>query len=1125
VSGNLEIGLAVLEHLAFTAAPAAAAIALAMRRGARSVALLLCIAMAASGVAAYLSFWAYYADPSVGRAWGWLLLLASLAVLVRGWREGGLDRALLRRLAFPFGLWALASLFVAFLGFLHGGESVGISTAAVRFTGQLPSDDDIPRFFAEWFATYGHHGIPPTYPGGWLMSDRPPLQIGYILSQRPFSHDTLALHYELLCIVVQQLWILGMWAVLCAVPLRPATRRLAIFAAVVSDVAIVHGFYVWPKLIAAAFALAALALVLSPQWADSRRRPLYGVLFAALCALSMLSHGASAFFVVPLLVFAVLRGLPSGRWIAAAALSALVLYVPWTAYQHFANPPGNYLIKWQIAGDPAHDDKGVLQTFADDYGDAGIGGTLENKYDNFREMTGIPRLADEGGKAVEAIGEGRFSYAIERLRNLRFFDLLPLLGVFLAAPFAMLLARRRGPREDPEWRFAVTSLLLVLGNCAFWGLALWGGDVSIAVLHAGSLALPLLAIVACVVALRATHPRLAAALVAVNVAIVLVLYVPPLTTIPGSSFSPLAALLAAASLAGIAFACFAPAGSLFETAAARLRRQPWLLALAVALLAGAVVLLKLSGGLTFFEDTWEYLLTRRELTLDALMRPHNEHIVVIPVLIEQLLVRAFGMGSARPEYVVLVLLLLAASAVLFAYVRRRLGPWPALMAAVLLLLVGPAWQVLLWPFEIGFVGSVLFGIAALLALDRGDRDGDLAACLFLAVGIGFSSLGVAFALGALLDVVLRRRELGLRRAYLALVPLALYAIWWAGWGHTAESHVSLHNVVRSPVFVFEGLAASLDSLLGLSTVDVFGHGSPKWGIPLLLAALLGIALAQWRRPGVSPRLWPVLGAAAAFWLLAAFNYIPGRAADSSRYMYAGGAFALLLAADLLGGRRPSPAGRGAGALIPPPALLAAGVVTLVAVAANVQMLRNGREFLSAETVMTRSDLASLEIAADRVRPDFRLTPEVAGSYFLFDVTAGDYLDAVREYGSPAYTPAELASAPERGRRQADVVLAQALPITTETSAGRRPPPGRCVALAGGDRRPVPVRPGTTAVELSPGPHADISLRRFAASEYGVRTEGAPGGSTTLLRIPSDRSPRPWQLRLNATQEARVCRGA
>ena len=82
---------------------------------------------------------------------------------------------------------------------------------ALRYAGGLPSDNDIPRYFAEWFAAEGHHGTPPLYPPDWLMSDRPPLQIGYVLSQESITvADTETLHYEILCSVVQQLWIVGL---------------------------------------------------------------------------------------------------------------------------------------------------------------------------------------------------------------------------------------------------------------------------------------------------------------------------------------------------------------------------------------------------------------------------------------------------------------------------------------------------------------------------------------------------------------------------------------------------------------------------------------------------------------------------------------------------------------------------------------------------------------------------------------------------------------------------------------------------------------------------------------------------------------------------------------------------
>jgi hypothetical protein len=543
------------------------------------------------------------------------------------------------------------------------------------------------------------------------------------------------------------------------------------------------------------------------------------------------------------------------------------------------------------------------------------------------------------------------------------------------------------------------------------------------------------------------------------------------------------------------------------------KRNAPVVLLTAALLASAALLLALESNLTFFQDTWAFLLHRRGVSADVFLEPHNEHIVVIPVALEKLLIAVFGMTSALPEQVAMTLVLAATGALVFVYARRRLGPWPALLAAVLLLFVGPAWEVLLWPFEIALAGSVLFGVAMLLALDPGTRRGDLAACLFLTISIGFSSLGVPFAAAALVDVCLRRRSHGLRRAYLAAIPILLYAAWWAGWGHNAETHLSLHNVALSPLYVFEGLAASLSSLLGLAAIGVAGKA--VWGTPLLLALLAGLAWRLGRGFRPSPRLWPVAAATAAYWLLAAFNYIPGREAYASRYMYAGVALTLLLAAELLRGVRLSRA-----------ALLAGGAVTMLAVASNLAPLQHGRDWLRGQTVLTRSDLAALEVARSSVEPGFSLTPEVAGTPSLVDIDAGDYLAMVAEHGSPAYTPAELLAASPEARRQADVVLGQALPIGTATEPGKpHGGAGTCVEAVGKAKSSADVRlhPGVTRIAVAPGGPAAISLRRFAAGGYPVVPAPAPGGETTVLRIPHDSSARSWWLHVEAAQPVRVCR--
>ena len=57
---------------------------------------------------------------------------------------------------------------------------------------------------------------------------------------------------------------------------------------------------------------------------------------------------------------------------------------------------------------------------------------------------------------------------------------------------------------------------------------------------------------------------------------------------------------------------------------------------------------------------------------------------------------------------------LLCTGLLYVYARRRIGPWPALLPAALLLTLGPAWQNILWPFQIGWLISLAAGLGALL---------------------------------------------------------------------------------------------------------------------------------------------------------------------------------------------------------------------------------------------------------------------------------------------------------------------------------------------------------------------------------------------------------------------------
>jgi hypothetical protein len=555
VQGELIFLLAV--HLVLTGLPGVAAALLAASRGTRQVPVLLAVALVASGAAAMLGFWAFYADPMLGKIFSFLLAFGSalLTGVVLYGRK--VDGETLRALATPLGLWALGSFFLVFLGFMHGGTDQPLGMAATRFSFQLPSDNDIPQFFADWFYTHGHRGTPLVFPGEWLASDRPPLQVGYAMVQRPFGWDTSGLHYQVLGVVLQQLWIVGLWALLLAARVTRTTRALIMGVTLVSGFAVVNGFFVWPKLLPAAMLLAAAALVLTPLWAELRRSLWAAALFAALCGLAMMGHGSSVFGIVPLLAIAALRGMPSWRWLGVAALVGIVVMAPWSAYQKYGDPPGNRLVKWTLAGVSEVDSRSTGEAIVDSYREAGLGGAIHYKVENFRTMAG-------GAEAYDALkngfDEGSLTGAVKAVRSVTFFNLLPSLGLLLIAPFAMAIAwRRKGPR-GPDWSFALVCFGAFLVGAVVWGLLVIGSQADRTTIHIGSYLIPILGICSAVAGLRAAFPRFATYYVASAALLSVAIYAPSLEPPTGTSYSALDA--AVAFLALCAFAAVAVNGPL-----------------------------------------------------------------------------------------------------------------------------------------------------------------------------------------------------------------------------------------------------------------------------------------------------------------------------------------------------------------------------------------------------------------------------------------------------------------------------------------------------------------------------------------------------------------------------------
>ena len=148
-------------------------------------------------------------------------------------------------------------------------------------------------------------------------------------------------------------------------------------------------------------------------------------------------------------------------------------------------------------------------------------------------------------------------------------------------------------------------------------------------------------------------------------------------------------------------------------------------------------------------------------------------------------------------------------------VMRRAGvsPWIATAAASLFVLFGAGYQDMIWAFQIGFVGALVFGLTQLLLADH---DGPVTRRDFLALlagvlGLMCSAIGVPMTVAVGLAMWLRR---GWRVALMQTVPLAaIYAVWWYGIGRTYYHGVGISlNLGELAQFVEIGVRSSFEDM-------------------------------------------------------------------------------------------------------------------------------------------------------------------------------------------------------------------------------------------------------------------------------------------------------------------------
>lgn len=418
------------------------------------------VGFGATALAGLVAFCAWWVSPSFGTVVSLFLSLGGIALLCLQLADPAARSSV--RAGMPSLLAALA-IGGSWLFLVH---AAGVP-ASVRFTHQLPIDDQLPRMFAERIAAHQFDG---PIVANWLASDRPPLQAGVLLLMRPLT-GAGGLPVEVAAILCQMMWLPALAAVGCAAGFPRRSIALGIFFAATSGFFLVNSVYTWPKLMGGSLFVSAIAVVLGAIGRSGTGAVRIAVTTGVLLALSILAHGGLWFSLLALPALPIAwRAL---RWFGAKGILAVLLAfaavnAPWFVYQSQVDPPGNRLVKWHLAGVTEPDERSSVEALRDEYSRLSAAEILRTRVANLSMVTRLP-----GRDPGEDWGD--------QLRRIQFFHFTPTVGLPLVGALWLIVLALRRPRAPAT---ATALVVYSLATVTVWiGLLFIPGGAAV---HQGS---------------------------------------------------------------------------------------------------------------------------------------------------------------------------------------------------------------------------------------------------------------------------------------------------------------------------------------------------------------------------------------------------------------------------------------------------------------------------------------------------------------------------------------------------------------------------------------------------------------------------------------------------------------
>ena len=316
----------------------------------------------------YLAFWEFFFSKTFGQFASGAIYVGALGLLVS---LRGSVKSTVKAIREPFLFVALAALCYTSFYFLFSDPFLpGAGYASDRFfLAMLPADNIIPKIFAD--RIYERKSVRPFCCDDWLSSDRPPLQTGIVLMERPLLRpepNRSELDYQVLATGLQCFWICGIWCLLTVIGTERRRIRQLIGFLIFSGFLFYNSVYAWPKLLAATCILFLLTILFDIGRNKRALTNFEAVLAADCLGLALMAHPGSVFSLAIFVVLLVrLRRFFRLRQVALGLLLVSAFYLPWSAYQNYVDPPGNRLLKMHLGGVGKVDSRTTWEAIRDTY--------------------------------------------------------------------------------------------------------------------------------------------------------------------------------------------------------------------------------------------------------------------------------------------------------------------------------------------------------------------------------------------------------------------------------------------------------------------------------------------------------------------------------------------------------------------------------------------------------------------------------------------------------------------------------------------------------------------------------------------------------------------------------------